>query len=82
MGNFDMFNKELGTEMPFSLEKAQNLFSNCEESTHDSQFTSKTTSSSEKRVLSSPSSSSCTDLGDLERDPKINKLLEDLEFID
>jgi hypothetical protein len=80
MGSFDMYNDEMKHENPFDCEK-NNLLSTCyEESTHDSNTTNKSNTESTRRLLTIESANS--DQEDCETDPKMEKLMQDLDFID
>ncbi len=86
MGSFDMYNEVLKSEMPFDMGKDNNILSTVyEDSTYESQETSQsrpTTPTEKKRELFTIESAG-SDQEDCESsDPKMEKLLQDLDFID
>lgn len=85
MGSFDMYNTELKCEMPFDMEKSSILLSTCyEDSNYESQEASKsrTQSPTDKKREFFTVEFSNSDQEDCENDLKMEKLMQDLDFID
>lgn len=80
MSSFDMYNLEGNNEMPFGFEKkGDNMLNIYFEDSHDSYSTNQTTTSSRKECPSSPSGSESSLK---ENEMRMDKLMQDLDFID
>ena len=83
MGSFDMYNEVLKSEMPFDMGKDNNILNTVyEDSTYESQETSQSRPTTPKRELFTIESASSDQEDSESSDPKMEKLLQDLDFID